>query len=375
MVSLYRRMRSLRGISRHLGWRCYAYWGAVLATVCVTPPVAAAEPTVFAAFGDYGGGFEGAGRVAAMIDTWNVDFIITTGDNNYGSVDVGSPDWERVIGTHYGEYMLGRTDNRYPLQRSPVQRFFPSVGNHDTDSGFVQGGSPEPDDGIPPPAGTGGPAGEKPGYIDYFHTDPGLPNGRLPAGVHNATHSYYDFQRGPVHLFAVDADRAQADVASGIAQKEWLERGLANSTAPWKFVYFHHSSYSSGPHGPHALMQWPFEDWGADAVLTGHDHNYERIMIGDFPYFVTGVGGNGNYGFPRMIDGSAFRYSEGLGSMRIIVDDTTATFHFLAVSANNPNGDLLEEFVLSKPIPEPSTLLLGMIAGAAMLLRRRARLV
>jgi hypothetical protein len=24
-------------------------------------------------------------------------------------------------------------------------------------------------------------------------------------------------------------------------------------------------------------MQWPFAEWGADLVLAGHDHSYERV--------------------------------------------------------------------------------------------------
>ena len=38
-------------------------------------------------------------------------------------------------------------------------------------------------------------------------------------------------------------------------------------------------------------MQWPFKDWGADAVLTGHDHIYERLLVNGIPYFVNGIGG------------------------------------------------------------------------------------
>ena len=25
-------------------------------------------------------------------------------------------------------------------------------------------------------------------------------------------------------------------------------------------------------------MRWPFAEWGASAVLSGHDHLYERVM-------------------------------------------------------------------------------------------------
>ncbi|HKQ69905.1 MAG TPA: carbohydrate-binding protein [Polyangiaceae bacterium] len=45
-------------------------------------------------------------------------------------------------------------------------------------------------------------------------------------------------------------------------------------------------SYSSGEHGSSDWMQWPFKDWGADVVLNGHDHTYERIIVNG-SYFVT----------------------------------------------------------------------------------------
>ena len=44
-------------------------------------------------------------------------------------------------------------------------------------------------------------------------------------------------------------------------------------------------------------MQWPFQAWGADAVLAGHVHNYERLDKNGLPYFVNGSGGNSLYGY------------------------------------------------------------------------------
>jgi hypothetical protein len=41
-------------------------------------------------------------------------------------------------------------------------------------------------------------------------------------------------------------------------------------------------------------MRWPFEQWGVNAVLSGHRHVYERIVRKkhpSFPYFINGVGG------------------------------------------------------------------------------------
>lgn len=68
---------------------------------------------------------------------------------------------------------------------------------------------------------------------------------------------------------------------------------LAASTATWKLVMLHHSPFSSGSnHGSIARLQWPYQTWGADAVLSGHDHLYERILAGSgFPYMVNGLGG------------------------------------------------------------------------------------
>jgi tartrate-resistant acid phosphatase type 5 len=44
-------------------------------------------------------------------------------------------------------------------------------------------------------------------------------------------------------------------------------------------------------------MQWPFAAWGATAVLAGHDHDYERLTVGGLPYFVNGLGGEGQVAF------------------------------------------------------------------------------
>jgi len=51
----------------------------------------------------------------------------------------------------------------------------------------------------------------------------------------------------------------------------WLRRKLKRSNSRWKIVYFHHARYSSGHHGSSSYMQWPFDRWEADAMISGHD--------------------------------------------------------------------------------------------------------
>jgi hypothetical protein len=294
-----------------------------------------------------------------MIHLWQPDFIITTGDNNYGRLTPEVGDWEPFIGHYYGRYMLGRTDGRYPYQTSDVQRFFPSVGNHDT--GIEFGDAPLPDDGGdqgggPQETGTVGEARD--GYLDYFHLDPGRPGGRLPPGVHAADTSYYDFEWGPLHMFAIDAEAAFLVPEQMAEQQAWLQQQLAASTSPWQIVYLHFPPFSSGPHGSHSSLQWPFAEWGADAVLAGHDHTYERLSAVGMLHIVTGLGGQVPYPFrdPPAPE-SVFRFNERHGALRVTASETNLRFEFVAIPItpeDNPMGETIDVFEMSVPVPEPS---------------------
>ena len=211
---------------------------------------AGGEELVFAVVGDYGSGSEHEAEVAALVNLWGPEFIITAGDNNYDTGSAATIDahigqfYHSYIGDYTGAYGAGAASNQ----------FFPSLGNHDW---YTSNAQP---------------------YLDYFN---------LPGNER-----YYSFTWGSAALFAIDSDPNEPDgVADDLAQAAWLENALANSTSCWNIVYFHHAPYSSGPHGSTASMQWPFEAWGADAVLAGHDHTYERLLVGSIPYFVNGIGG------------------------------------------------------------------------------------
>ncbi len=293
--------------------------------LAVDKPSVRAEPITFAVIGDYGTNDENEAHVANLVKNWDPDFLLSMGDNNYGSRAVGHSSWESRIGQYYGDFIKGRSDNKYPLQTSDVQRFFPTVGNHDSFSA----------------------SGPIPGYVDYFHTD--TAGGRLPDGVHTETESYYDFQLGPVHFFAVDSDHARADTQSWAEQRAWLKTGLAGSTATWKFVYFHHAPFSSGRHGNDLALQWPFHQWGAHAVFTGHEHDYERLLQNGFPYFVVGTGGFALRSFCTPIPGSVSRYNEDFGAMRVIIDGDVVTTEFFSVDDGADGADggrLIDTFTM-----------------------------
>lgn len=261
----------------------------------------------FAIIGDYGSAGQNEEDVANLVKSWNPDFVITTGDNNYPDGEATTIDPN--IGQYYHDFIYNYQGSYGP--GSPENRFFPSLGNHDWNTTNAQP------------------------YIDYFTL---LNNER-----------YYDFVWGEVHFFAVDSDWDEPDgVESTSTQGQWMESALANSTSRWKIVYFHHPPYSSGSHGNQDWMQWPFEAWGASAVLAGHDHTYERIILNGFPYFVNGLGGRSRYSFGNPVPGSEVRYNSDYGAMRVVATPSNITFEFI-----NRAGVLIDSYTIG-PLSVPS---------------------
>jgi predicted phosphodiesterase len=86
---------------------------------------------------------------------------------------------------------------------------------------------------------------------------------------------WYAQRIGPVEVVAVDSTRADDP-----AQLAWLERTLADQSAPWTVVIQHHPPFSAGYHGSHRPSDRSlvplYERHGVDLVLAGHDHDYQR---------------------------------------------------------------------------------------------------
>jgi hypothetical protein len=266
-----------------------------------------AGPVVrFAVIGDYGLDSDDEARVAKLVAGFHPDFVITTGDNNYytgakETIDVN-------IGKHYASF-IGNYKGAYG-PGSHTNRFWPSLGNHDW-------GTP---DAAP--------------YLEYF-TLPG-------------NERYYDVDLGFVHLFAIDSIEVEPDGTSDTSvQAMWLKKQLAGSTACLDVVYFHYPPYSSGAtHGSSFEMRWPFEAWGADVVMAGHDHIYERLEVGSIPYFIVGVGGASRYGFSTTLPESRKQFSDDFGAMRVTVDRTGARYEFFDAS-----GHVVDSFAQRKSCP------------------------
>ena len=270
-------------------WLAFLLPGVLAAAFasCATPPLVGTPPlttpgpaacagvsTRFAMIGDYGQASQPEADVAALVASWSPDFVVTAGDNNYPLGEAGTIDanigqfYHAFIAPYRGAFGAGASENR----------FFPALGNHDWYTNAAAA------------------------WLDYF-TLPG-------------NERYYDLVRGPVHLFVLDSDSNEPDgISAGSVQAEWLRAGLAASQSPWQIVVLHHTPYTSSERDPVPELRWPYAEWGADAVLTGHDHFYERLEVDGIPVLVNGLDGRSIYGFSTPVPESRLRFNGDFGAL------------------------------------------------------------
>jgi hypothetical protein len=136
---------------------------------------------------------------------------------------------------------------------------------------------------------------EQPGasaYFSYFGAMAGPPG-----------EGWYSYDIGTWHVVALNSECAVVGCGPGSAQYEWLRADLEADDAACTLAYWHRPSFSSGHHGGDAAMaaMWRLLDAdGAELVLSGHDHHYERFAPQDadgvpsaagIRQFVVGTGG------------------------------------------------------------------------------------
>lgn len=248
-----------------------------------TQPDAEFTLCVVADFGDPG---NPAQKVFDMLATQGCDALATAGDNNYPTGAMND------FGTHTDAHVLSVV---------PIEMYFPALGNHDW--GYPWENSFKADN--------------LPHSLRYTH----LPGNRR----------YYDVTlgNGLVHLVVLDSDVREPDGRQkGSIQYKWVREVVQDSIATWQIVVMHETPFSSCRYDNEPDLQWPFQDWGANVVVSGHCHNYARIMQGTFPYFITGWGGGGgNYPCERgdvCIDGV-------YGALVIHISPNTMTFNAISV--------------------------------------------
>jgi hypothetical protein len=118
--------------------------------------------------------------------------------------------------------------------------------------------------------------------------------------------------------------------------------------APVVPAIWHHPMFSSGQHGNNSSTRglWnALYDAGADIVINGHDHDYERFApqrpdgttdsAKGIREFVVGTGGVGLRPFATTRANSQVRKSTVLGVMRFELKASSYTWRFMPVAGSS----------------------------------------
>jgi hypothetical protein len=143
------------------------------------------------------------------------------------------------------------------------------------------------------------------GYFDYFG-----------AAAGDRDKGYYSYDLGDWHVVVLNSECAQiGGCHAGSTQEQWLRADLAAHPVDCTLAYMHHPRFSSGSgHGDHPFLEplWhALFDAGADVVLAGHDHNYERFA----PLTPSGTL-DARYGVRSFVVGTGGRTLRPLGALK-----------------------------------------------------------
>lgn len=248
---------------------------------------------VVTAAGDICTSIESCRPTARLIRRIGPDVALTTGDNQYPSGELS--DYREVFARTWGRFK---------------RIIRPSAGNHEW---RTPGAS---------------------GYLEYFGLDS----------------FWYGFDAGAWRLISLDGTCSEnGGCDEGSPQYEWLAADLAADPHACTLAYWHEPRFSSGTtHGSATSVEplWSLlSAAGAELVLNGHEHNYERFAPQDasgnadptgIVEIVAGTGGNGeaSYPFGPPIAGSRVRLN-GIGVVRLTLRPNGWTSRFV-----RPGGEV-----------------------------------
>jgi hypothetical protein len=234
---------------------------------------------------------DGAALTANLLDTIK-GTVFTVGDNAYG--DGTADQYNRCYNPTWGRHKA---------------RTRPAPGNHDY---HTSNAAP---------------------YYAYFGDNAG------PAG-----RGYYSFNLGAWHIISLNSEVAAGATS---AQAQWLREDLAANPAACTLAYWHKPLFSSGQHGNNSTMRLIWDilaGAGADVILTGHDHLYERFAPQNsagqayakgMREFVVGTGGASHYQFSTIRPNSEVRNNDTFGVLKLTLRPTRYEWEFVPVAGGS----------------------------------------
>lgn len=232
----------------------------------------------------------GAAKTANLLDHIE-GTVFTLGDNAYEN---GTP---KQFADCYGP-----TWGRHKARTRPV------VGNHEYGTSHADG------------------------YFKYFGEAAGDP-----------TKGYYSYDLGKWHVIVLNSICSQiGGCGPGSAEEQWVRQDLAAHPALCTVAMSHHPRYSSGEHGDDPSMRAIWQalyEAGAEVVLSGHDHTYERFGPQDADskgapsrgvrQFVIGTGGRSLYRWEHGDADSEVKNNETFGVLKMTLHDDGYDWEFI----------------------------------------------
>jgi hypothetical protein len=258
-----------------------------------TPTPAPAAGNVLVGAGDIASCGLTADTATAKLVSAVAGTVFTAGDNAYESGSAA--DFTNCYDPTWGPFR---------------ERTYPVPGNHDYETSGASG------------------------YFDYFGARAG------PVGT-----GWYAYDLGSWRIYALNSNCLVVGCDAGGAQEQWLRADLAANPRPCVLAYWHHPRFSSGEHGNDAEVA-PFwnalYEAGAEVIVNGHDHDYERFAqqtpagassaAKGIRQFVVGTGGASLRSFGTVKANSQVRNSGTHGVLKLTLDNASYSWQFLPIA-------------------------------------------
>jgi hypothetical protein len=174
------------------------------------------------------------------------------------------------------------------------------------------------------------------GYFDYFGSAAG-----------NVGQGFYSWDLGAWHFIALNSNCSDAGGCStSSAQGQWLAADLAAHQNTCTLAYWHIPLYSSGGRAnKNSQSLWTqLYNAGADVVLSGHDHIYERFAPQDasgnldtargLREFIVGTGGANHTSLATIAPNSEIQNPTTFGILELTLNPTSYDWRFVPIAGS-----------------------------------------
>jgi predicted phosphodiesterase len=231
-------------------------------------------PIRIGVIGDSGFGGQLTHNLVARMADYDLDFVLHTGDVVY-RVEENADAAEAFIAKYY-------------LPFSPVLHempIYPVPGNHEYDAAAIWGDVPY-----------------------YYTAFPPLPESI--SGSVGELRQFYALEFGSIQFLLLDTQDLWREQGTS-EQTLWLEERLKDNRFLISIPVLHVPPFSSGLHASEGVIierVWVplFERYNVPLVLSGHDHNYQRLVVNGITYVISGGGSSVLYTLVDPHPGSMF---------------------------------------------------------------------